>query len=428
MKSRNNNNRKIPPLHNTYLATTTAATIFTLTIIFASTTTVVSASTTGNSTTTATTSVGGEQEAVSSTTTTTSNVSNALLGRLFSYLDKEEDVGANVNPVDHTYIVISYSGNRIILPPNGTGTINATETANVTINIQPNGLSFYQGHAVIMTEGDAAAEGGENATISFVLLSRTNHDGSGSGTGVTYFSTNSTGQLAFLDNLVAIGQVEYSPAEGINRFAEWEWKGGMLPFEIVGGGAPTTGNQTTTNNNVSNAALGNPFMIVNFKTASVNPINETYIEISTVHNVTIIPPNATATGTTINGTETANTTVNILPNGLALDKGQSLIVIEGDDDDGTAEQENATTTFVDLSRMNPDGTGSGTGVVFFSTNSTGQLAFLDNRVGINDSEFSQGGGTIRVWEWKGGTLPLETDSPPTTGNQTTITSAPEEEE
>jgi hypothetical protein len=232
MRSRNNNNndnRKIPPLHNTYLATTTAATIFTLTIIFASTTTLVSASITGNNTTTTTTSVGGEQEAVSSTTTTTSNVSNALLGRLFSY-DEGEDVESNVNPVNETYIVISYSGNRIILPPNATDIINATETGNVTINIQPSGLSFNQGHAVIMTE-DGAEEGGENATISFVLLSHTNPDGSGSGTSVTYFSTNSTGQLAFLDDLVAIGQVEYSPAEGINRFAEWEWKGGTLPFE-----------------------------------------------------------------------------------------------------------------------------------------------------------------------------------------------------
>jgi hypothetical protein len=186
---------------------------------------------------------------------------------------------------------------------------------------------------------------------------------------------------------------------------------------------------TTTNNNVSNAVLGDVFMIVKFETASVNPINETYIEIATVHNVTIIPPNAT-TDTTINGTETANTTVNILPNGLALDKGQSLIVTAGDD--GTAEQENATTTFVDISRMNPDGSGSGTGVVVFSTNSTGQLAFLDNMVGINDSKFSQGGGTIRVWEWKGGTLPLEiggSGAPTTMGNQTTIpTSALEEEE
>src|ERR687895_855207 len=176
---------------------------------------------------------------------------------------------------------------------------------------------------------------------------------------------------------------------------------------------------TTTNNNPS-AVLGNPFMIVEFETASVNPINETYIETSTVNKVTLIPPNAT-TGTTINATEKVNATINIIPNGLALDKGQSLIVTEGDDDGSTAEQENATTTFVDISRMNPDGSGRGTGVVFFSTNSTGQLAFLDNMVGINDSEFSQGSGTIRVWEWKGETLPFEIDGGAATmENQTTI--------
>ena len=186
---------------------------------------------------------------------------------------------------------------------------------------------------------------------------------------------------------------------------------------------------TTTTNNNSSDVLGNLFMIVEFETTSVNPINETYIETSTVNNVTIMPPNATTTGTTINAIETVNATINILPNGLALDKGQSLIVTEGDN--GTAEEENATTTFVDISRMNPDGTGSGTGVVFFSTNSTGQLAFLNNMVGINDSEFSQGSGTIRVWEWKGGTLPFEIDDDgdaPTTENQTTITSALEVEE
>jgi hypothetical protein len=178
-----------------------------------------------------------------------------------------------------------------------------------------------------------------------------------------------------------------------------------------------------TNN--SNALLGNLFMIVEFETASVNPINETYIETSTVNNVSIMPPNAT--GTTINATETVNATVNILPNGLALDKGQSLIMTEGDD--GTAEQEeNATTTFVDISRMNPDGTGSGTGVVFFSTNSTGQLAFLDNMVGINQGELTPEGGNIRVWEWKGETLSFETGGgAPITGNQTTMTSALEEE-
>src|SRR5215217_5157859 len=189
---------------------------------------------------TTTTSVGGgEQGAASSTNTTTNNVSNAALGRLFSFGEGTE---ATVNPINETYIVVSYSGNRIIIPPNATGmTINSTETGNVTINIQPNGLSFDQGQAFIVTE-DGAAEEGENATITFVLLSRTNPDGTGNSTSVTFFSTNSTGQLAFLDNMVAIGQTESSP-EGA-RFREWEWKGGTLPFEIDG--APTTtGNQTT---------------------------------------------------------------------------------------------------------------------------------------------------------------------------------------
>jgi hypothetical protein len=67
---------------------------------------------------------------------------------------------------------------------------------------------------------------------------------------------------------------------------------------------------------------------VEFETTSVNPINETYIETSTVNNLTIIPPNATTT-TTINATVTSNATVNILPNGLVLYQGQSLIVTEG---------------------------------------------------------------------------------------------------
>jgi hypothetical protein len=201
-----------------------------------------SASAATDVTMTTTTSVGGgEQGAASSTNTTTNNVSNAALGRLFSFGEGTE---ATVNPINETYIVVSYSGNRIIIPPNATGTtINSTETGNVTINIQPNGLSFDQGQAFIVTE-DGAAEEGENATITFVLLSRTNPDGTGNSTSLTFFSTNSTGQLAFLDNMVAIGQTESSP-EGA-RFREWEWKGGTLPFEIDGDGAPTTtGKQTT---------------------------------------------------------------------------------------------------------------------------------------------------------------------------------------
>jgi hypothetical protein len=230
----NNRNRKMPLLRSIHLV----ATIFTLTIIFASTTPLVSASITGNTTTT--TSVGGEeQEAVSnSTNTTTSNISNAILGSLFL---TEEAEFTSINPINETYIEISYAGNATIMPPNATNTINATETGNITLNIQPNGVNFVQGQGFLVTEeGDnGAQEEEENATTTFVELSRVGPGDTGSGTGVSFFNTNSTGQLVFLDNMLAIYQHEMYP--GVDTIREWEWKGGTLPLETGGSGAPTTG-------------------------------------------------------------------------------------------------------------------------------------------------------------------------------------------
>jgi hypothetical protein len=231
----NNRNRKMSLLRSIHLV----ATIFILTIILASTTTLVSASTSGNTTTTTTTSVGGEeQEAVSSATTPANNVSNAVLGSLFL---TEEAEFTSFNPINETYIEISFVGNATIMPPNATNTINATETGNITLNIQPNGVNFVQGQGFIVTEDGAATEKEENATFTYVMLSRANPDGTGAGTGVAFLNTNSTGQLAFLDNMLAIAHVEFSP-EG-STLKIWEWKGGILPFETDS--PPTTRNQTT---------------------------------------------------------------------------------------------------------------------------------------------------------------------------------------
>jgi hypothetical protein len=232
----NNRNRKMPLLRSVIHL---VVTIFILTIIFASTTPLVSASITGNTTTTTTTSVGGEeQEAVSSSTNTASNISNATLGSLFL---TEEAEFTSFNPINETYIEISYVGNATIMPPNATNTINTTETGNITLNIQPNGVNFVQGQGFIVTEDGAAAEKEENETFTYVMLSRANPDGTGAGTGVSFFNTNSTGQLAFLDNMLAIAHVEFSP-EG-STLKIWEWKGGILPFETDS--PPTTRNQTT---------------------------------------------------------------------------------------------------------------------------------------------------------------------------------------
>jgi hypothetical protein len=170
----------------------------------------------------------------------------------------------------------------------------------------------------------------------------------------------------------------------------------VMTGTTAGGGREEAISTTTTNNN-SNVTLGNLFYVSQGVEATFNPINETYIVSSYLDNVTLMPPNAT--GVVINATETGNYTINIQPNGLSIHQGQGFLMTE----DGT--EENATTTFVSLSRTNAEGTtGSATGVLFFSTNSTGQLAFLDNMVGIAQLEFSPEGSTLKIWEWKGGTL------------------------
>ena len=156
---------------------------------------------------------------------------------------------------------------------------------------------------------------------------------------------------------------------------------------------------------------------------SFNRINETYTEVSYVGNRTIMPPDATAIST-IDATETGNLTLRLQPNGITLVEGQSLLVTEGDNNNGS-EQENATALLVDLNGVRPDDPRSSTGVVFFNTNSTGQLAFLDNMIAIYQVKASPEGTAIQMWEWKGADLPFESGSAtPAERNQTaTITSA-----
>jgi hypothetical protein len=197
--------------------------------------------------------------------------------------------------------------------------------------------------------------------------------------------------------------------------------------ETVGGGgeeALSTTNTSANNNNVSNAVLGNLFLSGEDKLTSFNPINETYIEVSYVGNRTIMPPNDTTTTATINATETGNLTLNLQPNGITFVEGQSLLVTEGDSNNGAEQQENATAVLVDLNGVRPDDPRSSTGVAFFSTNSTGQLAFLDNMIAIYQVKASPAGTAIEMWEWKGADLPFGNEGDDGTaiiGNQTTTT-------
>ena len=197
-------------------------------------------------TTMTTTSLGGEQEDASGTTT--NNVSNAVLGSLFL---TGEDKLISFNPINETYTEVSYVGNRTIIPPDSatTATINATETGNLTLKLQPNGITFVEGQSLLVTEEDNSINGGleqqENATALLVDLNGVRPDDPRSSTGVVFFSTNSTGQLAFLDNMIAIYQVKASPVG--TAIQMWEWRGADLPFESGSATASAEGNQTTIN-------------------------------------------------------------------------------------------------------------------------------------------------------------------------------------
>ena len=183
----------------------------------------------------------------------------------------------------------------------------------------------------------------------------------------------------------------------------------------------TPSRSTANNNNNSNAVLGSLFLTGEDKLTSFNPINETFTEVSYVGNRTIMPPDATTA--TINATETGNLTLNLQPNGITFVEGQSLLVTEGNSNNNGAEQENATALLVDLNGVRPDDPRSSTGVIFFSTNSTGQLAFLDNLIAIYQVKASPAGTAIEMWGWKGADLPFgnEGDGTAIIGNQTTTT-------
>jgi hypothetical protein len=178
---------------------------------------------------------------------------------------------------------------------------------------------------------------------------------------------------------------------------------------------------SSNNSNNSDSVLGKLFLTGEDRLTSFNPVNQTYTEVSYVGNRTIMPSpdpaNTTITAATINATEIGNLTLKLQPNGITFVEGRSFLVTEvGEDNnndnnsdgrDSEQQQENATAVLIDLNGVRPDDPRSSTGVAFFSTNSTGQLAFLDNMIAIYQVKASPAGTAIQMWEWKGADLPFD---------------------
>jgi hypothetical protein len=116
-------------------------------------------------------------------------------------------------PINQTHIQISLAGNGTITLPNSTDTVKTKDTGNAIARLTPTG-NIAHGQIHISTE-----DGDENGTVFFTEIGQNEK-----GIGVAYFSTNSTGKLAFLDNLVAIIQNEIQP-NGDTLITAWEWRG-----------------------------------------------------------------------------------------------------------------------------------------------------------------------------------------------------------
>jgi hypothetical protein len=153
-------------------------------------------------------------------------------------------------------------------------------------------------------------------------------------------------------------------------------------------------NATEQNDSISSRSSNNnaiilaekPFLVEDGKTVAATPINQTHMQISLVGNGTITLPNSTETVTT---KDTGNAIARLTPTGNIV-HGQIRISTED-------ESENATVFFTEIGQN-----GKGIGVAYFTTNSTGKLAFLDNIVAVIEDELQPNGNTlITAWEWRG---------------------------
>ena len=117
-------------------------------------------------------------------------------------------------PINQTHIQISLAGNGTITLPNSIETITTKDTGNAIARLTPTG-NIVNGQIHLSTEDRS-----ENATAFFTEIGQNER-----GIGVAYFTTDSTGKLAFLNNMVAVIEDELQP-NGDTLITAWEWRGG----------------------------------------------------------------------------------------------------------------------------------------------------------------------------------------------------------
>jgi hypothetical protein len=137
--------------------------------------------------------------------------SNATLGSPF-FVEKGRIIGQRVLSVNPVQLEFTFVANATI-----NGNINATNTGTTVSTVQPNGIFHTKGQGFIMTQD------GEVATYTNQVIGNLTREGNVLSKGAGFWSTPSTGELAFLNDMMSVFRLEIDK-EGNLSAIEWEWK------------------------------------------------------------------------------------------------------------------------------------------------------------------------------------------------------------
>jgi hypothetical protein len=128
------------------------------------------------------------------------------------------------NPINASQVQVSLSGNGNLTLPNSTETIAVNSVGSALVN--------FETTSVIAQEFLTTTKDGGSENASAIIYEITRHDvktRTEKGVVTAIFETNSTGQLAFLDGMIAVGQAEVD-AVGNTNVTLWEFETD-IPYE-----------------------------------------------------------------------------------------------------------------------------------------------------------------------------------------------------
>jgi hypothetical protein len=134
---------------------------------------------------------------------------------------REDITVTGQNPINATHVQVSLSGNGTLMLPNSTEAIAVNSTGTALVNFETTSVIAQE---FLTTTEDRR----ENASATIYEITR--HDvktRTEKGVVTVIFETNSTtGQLSFLDGMIAVGQADVDEA-GNTSITLWEFETGI---------------------------------------------------------------------------------------------------------------------------------------------------------------------------------------------------------